>query len=85
MKFKVGTKAFIIESNLRIVEVQVVKSDNVFSTIKFLDCNGVIRLKNSRLYESEEEARRHIRIKSEPVPAKKTPRSPHSFGDGGDW
>lgn len=79
-KFKVGTKAFIIESRIYIREVQVVKFSNGFYTAKFIDRDGAIRIKEARLYESRKEAEQAIGIKQEKmVPANKPPRSPHSF------
>lgn len=61
-KFKVGTRAFIIESNLNIREVQVVKAVNGFYTVKFCDTEGAIRIKEARLYESRKEAEHVIGI-----------------------
>lgn len=79
-KFKVGTKAFIIESNKNIREVQVVKVTNGFYTVKFSDTDGAIRLKEFRLYESRKEAEHVIGIEEEAtVPAKRPPRSPHTY------
>lgn len=79
-KFKVGTKAFIIESNLNIREVQIVKVINGFYTVRFSDTEGAIRIKESRIYESRKEAEHVIGIEKETsVPEKRPPRSPHAY------
>jgi uncharacterized protein YegP (UPF0339 family) len=78
IKYKVGTKAFIIESNKIIRNVVITNYVAGFYTVKFEETNGAIKVKESRLYDSKEAAQKTIEIKE--VPAKqKTIRSPYRF------
>lgn len=80
LKYKVGTKAFIIESRLYIREVQVIRFSNGFYTVKFANKDGAIKVRKSRLYESREKAEHIIGIDKEiMVPAKRPLRSPHTY------
>lgn len=56
---KIGDKAYIIQSGQIIVRVEIISINNSFYVCK-LPSGGAIRLRKSRLYESENEAKDHI-------------------------
>ena len=56
-KFNPGEKAFIIESSIYVKEVEIVKVSGGFYLIKYLDKAGGYRVKESRLYKTEAEAK----------------------------
>ena len=60
-KYKVGDIAYIVESNRFIKEVVIKKYAGGFYIIKFKDSGGGIRVHESRIFCSEEEARSSIR------------------------
>ena len=64
MSFSEGEKAYIIENNSHVTPVRIIRKDGEFYTIQFADY-GRISLRGSRLYHTEEEARKKIR----PTPA----------------
>lgn len=53
-RFEVGKKIFFIENNCRICDGVIVKRAGGFCTIKIGD--GGIRLRENRLFETEQEA-----------------------------
>lgn len=59
---KQGVTAYIIESNRKIRKVTVAHVTGNMALVKF-DEGGGIRVHLNRLFESEEAARRHLRIK----------------------
>lgn len=59
---KEGITAYIIENNLKIRKVTVAHVTGNMALVKF-DEGGGIRVHLNRLFESEEAARRHLRIK----------------------
>ena len=60
-KFKEGDIAYIVESNRFIKEVMIKKYAAGSYIIKFKDSGGGIRVHESRIFSSEEEARSSIR------------------------
>lgn len=60
-KFKAGDKAFIVESNRWIREVEIRSTAGGMYLIKFLDSGGGIKVKESRLFASKEEAEKRLR------------------------
>ena len=48
--------AYIVESNLYIREVEVIKVAGGFCTIRFVDCGGGIKVRENRLFPSKEAA-----------------------------
>ena len=44
--------------------MKVIKYSNGFYTLRFLDTGGGIRLRESRIFATEEEAKKHIKIVS---------------------
>lgn len=56
-KFNPGEKAFIIESSIYVKEVEIVKVSGGFYLIKYPDKAGGYRVKESRLYKTEAEAK----------------------------
>lgn len=59
-KYSVGTHVYIIQSGRYIREAVVVKYGSGFYTIRFTDSCGGTRLREDRLFSSEEEAQKHI-------------------------
>ena len=55
-KFSVGEKVYFVESKWRIREVEILKCSGGFALIRFLDADGGIRLRESRLYKTKQEA-----------------------------
>ena len=60
MMYKEGTTAFIIESNRLIREVVVLKRTGDFYIVRFKDCNGGIRIRGSRLFETQDAAEQAV-------------------------
>lgn len=60
MMYKEGTTAFIVESNRLIREVVVLKRTGDFYIVRFLDCNGGIRIRGSRLFATREAAEQAV-------------------------
>ena len=67
-KYNPGDIAFIVESSRFIREVKVLKIAGGFATLRFADSDGGIKLRESRLYPTEEAAEASL-------PKKTTPRS----------
>lgn len=59
-KFKVGNIVYFVRSNVEIKEAKIIKISNEFCTIRFLDTLGGIRVRNSKIYATKEEAKKHI-------------------------
>ena len=68
-KYKAGDSAFFVESNRLIREVKILKVGGGFYTIRSLDGNGGIKVKEHRLFATKEEAEASL-------PKKNVPRSP---------
>ena len=69
-KFNPGDIAYIVESNLYIREVEVVKAAAGFFTIRFADHGGRIKVRESRLFPSKEAAEASL-------PKKESPKQSH--------
>ena len=65
-RFKSGEKAFIVESNRFIREVEIRNCSGGLYTIKFLDSRGGIKVKEHRLFATKEEAEKSMRKESKP-------------------
>lgn len=59
-KYPNGTLVYIIQSKRFIREATVIRYGSGFYTIRFTDSRGGIRLREDRLFSSEEEARKQI-------------------------
>lgn len=59
-KFKAGDKAYIVESNRWIREVEIRSTAGGMYLIKFLDSGGGIKVKESRLFVTKEEAEKRL-------------------------
>lgn len=55
-KLNPGDRAYIVESNLYLREVEVVKVAAGFCTIRFVDRGGGIKVRMSRLFPTKEAA-----------------------------
>ncbi len=55
-KYNPGDTAYIIESNRLIREVKVLKVVGGFVTLRFMDSDGGIKLRESRLFQTKEDA-----------------------------
>ena len=60
-KYKVGDTAYIVESNRFVREVMITKCIAGSYIIKFVDSGGGIRVHESRLFSSEDEAKASIK------------------------
>ena len=60
-KYQVGDIAYIVESNRFIREVKITKYIAGSYIIKFVDSGGGIRVHESRLFPTEEDARNTIK------------------------
>ena len=69
-KYSPGDIAYIVESNLYIRKVEVVKAAAGFCTIRFADHGGGIKVRESRLFPSKEAAEASL-------PKKETPKKSH--------
>lgn len=57
MRFKKGDMAYLIENQQRIRQVEIVAVSGGFFTVRFCDSeSAAIRVRESRLYKTEEEA-----------------------------
>lgn len=72
MRFKPGDKAFIVESNRFLREVEIRSTAGGMYLIKFVDTGGGIKVKESRLFATREEAEKSL-LGYKPEPQKKTP------------
>lgn len=54
--FKAGDKAWIIESTIFVKEVEIVNIKGGFVTLRFKGTSGGMRVRESRLYKTKEEA-----------------------------
>ena len=54
--FKAGDKAWIVESTIFVKEVEIVNIKGGFVTLKFKGTSGGMRVRESRLYKTKEEA-----------------------------
>ena len=74
--FAPGTEAFIVTNGRRVRTVRILYEDHGLYTLLFTDNQGVVRLKQNRLFSTKEEAEKTIK-RNEEI---KGPRDPHSFG-----
>ncbi len=65
-KYNPGDKAFIVESSRFIREVTIVKIAGGLATLRFADANGGVKLRESRLFPTKEEAENSIKNKGFP-------------------
>ena len=63
-KYQVGDTAYIVESNRFIREVKITKHIAGSYIIKFVDSGGGIRVHESRLFSTEEDAKNTIKPKN---------------------
>ena len=67
-KYNPGDTAYIVESSRIIREVKVLKVTGGFATLCFMDSDGGIKLRESRLFPTKEDAEASL-------PKKTTPQS----------
>lgn len=60
MGFKAGDICYILESNRRVRQAKVAGKSGEFYTIQLVGSFGAIRLKESRLFGTEEDARKSM-------------------------
>lgn len=56
INWKAGDKAWIVESTIFVKEVEVVNARGGFVTLRFKEYSGGMRVRESRLYKTKEEA-----------------------------
>ncbi|MCR5837192.1 MAG: hypothetical protein K6G88_11850 [Lachnospiraceae bacterium] len=54
--YNIGEHAYIVESGYQVREVVVTKYSGGFYQVRFLDSQGAINIKESRLYKTREDA-----------------------------
>lgn len=62
MKYKKDEICYIIENNIKVVPVKIMKYSSGFYTVNFLSKKGATRLKEHRIFASEEEAKSRLEI-----------------------
>ena len=60
-KFNPGDRAWIVESTIFVVEVEIVKYSGGFYLIRYPKQGGGYKVRESRLYKTKEEAERNKR------------------------
>ena len=60
--YKAGDKAWIVESTIFVKEVEIVNIKGGFVTLKFKGTSGGIRVRESRLYKTKEEAEKVVEM-----------------------
>ena len=68
--FNPGDRAYIVENNLYLREVEVIKVAAGFCTIRFVDRGGGIKVRESRLFPTKEAAEASL-------PKKETTKKSH--------
>ena len=61
VKYNIGQKVFIVENARFVKEVVIVSFASGFYTIKYPTGKGAFRVRESRLYATEQEAKRELR------------------------
>ena len=74
--YKVGTTAFIVESNRLVKKVTIIKRTGNFYIVRFSDSDGAIQLRGSRLYATRDEAEKSVPYVRE---NKKRYKSPYEY------
>ena len=64
-QYKPGDIAYIVESSLFVREVKVLKVAGGFATLRFTDSGGGVKLRESRLFPTKEEA--EVSMKKKPT------------------
>ena len=72
MSFKAGDICYILESNRRVRKAKVAGKSGEFYTIQLVGSCGAIRLKESRLFETEEDAKKSIQGYAPKIDEKET-------------
>ena len=75
-RLEVGSHVFIVESNRTVTEVIVAARKGDFYTLRFLN-GGAIKLRQSRIFPSREDAEKNIPAK---VEEKRRLSSPYDYG-----
>ena len=60
--YKAGDKAWIVESTIFVKEVEIVNIRGGFVTLRFKGSSGGMRVRESRLYKTKEEAENKVKI-----------------------
>ena len=66
-----GSRAYVIISNVRIEEVEIVKKDRDRVIVRYGDCGSGMCIRRNRLYASRQEAERHLPYKQKKQAAKR--------------
>ena len=72
----VGDKAYIIESNCTIREVQIKRCSGGLFLVRFTDSGGGIQVRRNRLFATQEEAEQSL---PKPSSAKKPISNPYDY------
>ena len=75
--FNAGAEAYIVANGLKVRPVKVISVSGGLYTLMFRDGPGATRLKEGRLYRTEEDAEGSIQTK---IPEVMRLRNPHTMG-----
>ena len=64
VKYRINQIVYIVQSCREIRQMKVIKYSNGFYTLRFLDTGGGIRLRESRIFATEGEAKKHVKFVS---------------------
>lgn len=63
MRFKKGDMAYLVENHMRITPIKIVAASGGFCTVRFCNSDSsAIRVRESRLFKTEEEASRSLNV-----------------------
>ena len=79
--FKIGDRVFIVANNLSVKELEVMRTQEEYCTLRELDRYGAIRLRKNRLFKSFEDAVAALNSmrKNTCFKCRDTYRSPHDL------
>ena len=59
--FQVDDTAWLVESNRFIRDVRIIRLTGSFYVVQFMDSGGAIQVRGTRLFATEEEAKKSVR------------------------
>lgn len=81
MRFNRGDTCYILENNLKVRAAKVISRQGQFCVIQLVGTCGAIRLRESKLYHTEEEALSHrLGVKKEAEKQRKTEQPIEDYG-----
>lgn len=56
IQYKIGDRVFIISNNVKVQELEIIKVEGEFYTLRSLNAYGGMRLRENRLFTTKDEA-----------------------------